>query len=59
MILSYEFEIRGEADVERGPLGQFIDLELKIEEEGGTVPPELKAVLRTLEEASEPKEHKS
>jgi hypothetical protein len=59
MILSYEFEIRGEADVERGPLGQFLDLAAAIEEEGGEVPCELKAVLLSLQEVTESKEHSS
>lgn len=53
MELLFELDITGECDVERGPLGQFIDLAAKIEANGEVVPEKLKAVLNELQEAQD------
>lgn len=44
----YELSFTGSADVERGPLGRFVDLAAQIEAAGLDVPPTLAAVLAEL-----------
>lgn len=53
MDITFQLDITGECDVERGPLGRFLDLACEIEQCGGVVPEKLTAVLNELQEASE------
>lgn len=53
MILTHELVVTGEAEVQRGPLGRFIDLAEQIESEGLTIPPQILAALDQLQERSD------
>lgn len=46
----YELRVEGTAEVNRGPLGRFLDLAQEMEDEGLTVPSEIRDVLDRLNE---------
>ncbi len=47
------WEIIGEAEIIRGPLGRFVDLAEQIQAEGLAVPSEILAVLNELQQPKE------
>lgn len=52
-LLGGKLEVEGSCEVERGPLGRFVDLCREIEDEGLTVPPEIKWALIELQKPQE------